>query len=113
MIALPPFIDKEAWEGFMDMRKAMKKPLTLRAAKMILAELYRIKAAGHDANAALDQSTVHNWCDVYQPKAKEIEVAPGKQVDETARYLHEQKAHAEEVERQRLARSRGKLRAVA
>lgn len=27
MTALPAFIDKEAWQGFCDMRKAIKKPI--------------------------------------------------------------------------------------
>jgi hypothetical protein len=73
MIPLPGYIDPEAWQGFVDMRKTIKKPLTLRAAKLILYELQRIKDAGHDANAALDQSTNHCWCDVWAPKEKVIE----------------------------------------
>lgn len=74
MVPLPEWIDKEAWEGYCDMRKQKRnQPFTQRAAKMILAELYKLKAAGHDPNAALDQSTLHGWTDVYQPKEKPIE----------------------------------------
>lgn len=76
MIAIPGYLDKDAWEGFCDMRKAIKKPLTVRAAKLIVYELQRIKDAGHDPNAALDQSTNHCWADVYVPKDKEIERKP-------------------------------------
>jgi hypothetical protein len=56
------------------MRRAMPKtkPFTTRAATLILYELQRIKDAGHDANAALDQSTMRGWADVYPAKAKEI-----------------------------------------
>lgn len=87
MIPLPAYIDPDAWAGFCDMRKACKKPLTLRAAKMILAELQRIKDAGHDANAALDQSTNHCWADVYVPQSKAIEPAALAAEDRTRREL--------------------------
>jgi len=73
MDALPPWIDREAWDGFVEMRKAMKRiPFTPWAAKLILAELYKLKAAGHDPNACLDQSTVNGWRDVFPPRHKEI-----------------------------------------
>jgi hypothetical protein len=97
MIALPSYIDRDAWEGFEAMRKACKKPLTHRAAVLILKELQKLKDAGHDPNAALDQSTNHCWADVYQPKEKPIEAAVTKQVDETARYLAEQAAHRQKA----------------
>lgn len=72
MTALPAFIDKEAWQGFCDMRKATKKPLTARAEMLILKALYALKDAGHDPNASLDQSSLHSWADVYEPKDREI-----------------------------------------
>lgn len=50
----------------------MKKPMTARAETLVLKTLYQLKERGHDPNAALDQSTVHNWIDVYEPKAKEV-----------------------------------------
>lgn len=93
MIALPDWIDQEAWDGFCEMRKAMKKiPFTDRAQKMILKSLYDLKQAGHDPNAALDQSTLMGWRDVWPPKGKDIPVIRS-QVDETARYLAEQERH--------------------
>ncbi len=116
MIALPQYIDAEAWQGFCEMRRVIKKPLTLRAAKMVVYELQRIKDAGHDANAALDQSTNHCWADVYVPKAKEIQAAPGAAVEATQDWI---KSHAEPVVidraavSARLAETRQKLRRVA
>ena len=78
MIPLPAYINPEAWAGFLEMRRAMPKtrPFTARAAALILYELQRIKDAGHCPNAALDQSTLNGWCDVYAPKDKVIERAP-------------------------------------
>jgi hypothetical protein len=72
MTALPAFIDPEAWQGFTDMRKAIRKPLTARGELLVLKTLYALKQAGHDANAALDQSTLCNWQDIYAPKPKDI-----------------------------------------
>lgn len=90
MIALPGYVDKDAWEGFTDMRKAIKKPLTVRAAKLILYELQRIKNAGHCPNAALDQSTVHNWADVYEPKDKAITHKSTSDADKHREWLDQQ-----------------------
>lgn len=90
LTSYPQWLDKEAWEGFQDMRKAVKKPLTLRAAKMILAKLQRFKDAGLDPNEALDQSTNHCWADVYEPKQEQKSATTGWQ--ETQEYLREQAA---------------------
>lgn len=96
MIALPEWIDQEAWDGFCEMRRAMKKiPFTDRAQKMVLKSLYDLRAAGHDPNAALDQSTLMGWRDVFPPRAKDIPVIKS-QADETARYLAEQERHRKE-----------------
>lgn len=90
MIPLPAYIDKEAWGGFEAMRRAIKKPLTHRAACLVLYELQRIKDAGHDPNAALDQSTNHCWADVYVPKEKQIEAAASSQALKTTEMLKQQ-----------------------
>ena len=87
MIPLPGYIDKEAWSGFEEMRRLIKKPLTDRARKLIVYELDRIKRAGHCPNAALDQSTNHCWSDVYPSKEKPIEAKAGSQADRTAEEL--------------------------
>ena len=92
MIPLPAYIDKDAWAGFVEMRQAMPKtkPFTTRAATLILYELQRIKDAGHCPNAALDQSTLRGWADVWPAKAKDIQKVGGM-VDETRQYLEAEK----------------------
>jgi hypothetical protein len=94
LIALPAYIDPEAWAGFVEMRRAMPKsrPFTLRAATLILKELQRIKDAGHCPNAALDQSTLNGWTDVYQPKEKALSRA-GKHLSDWDRHQEAQKTH--------------------
>ena len=72
MTALPAWIEKDAWQGYVDMRKAMKKPMTARAETLVLKTLYLLRERGHDPNLSLDQSTLHCWQDVYPLKDKEV-----------------------------------------
>lgn len=78
MTALPAWIDAEAWDGFVEMRKRQEKlsrgkiAWTSRAETLVIKELYRLHDKGHDANKALDESAMKGWTDVYVPKDKEI-----------------------------------------
>lgn len=59
----------ENWNGFCEMRKKIKKPLTDRAAKMILNELERLAPGdNHIKGLILDQSVKRCWQDVYPLK---------------------------------------------
>lgn len=80
----------ESWKGFCEMRKKIKKPLTDRAAKMILNELERL-APGDDTakTLILDQSVKHCWQDVYKLKSAEVqkEDKPSFDLEEAARLM--------------------------
>lgn len=72
--APPEWVDREAWDGFAEMRKRKRAPLTARAAKLIFSELEKLRTKGHDPTAVLDQSTRNTWTDVYpirQPHSHE------------------------------------------
>jgi len=57
---------KEAFDGFREMRKIIKKPLTPRALTLIIDKL---EGWGHDvAIQALDRSTENNWQGVFDPR---------------------------------------------
>lgn len=99
MNALPAWIDREAWDGYVAMRKTMKKPMTARAETLVLKTLYQLKERGHDPSAALDQSTVHNWIDVYEPKAKEITNMKREYFEAEAPMTPEEKEAADKVRR--------------
>jgi hypothetical protein len=98
-IALPAYIDKEAWEGLLEVRARLKAPNTAYALKLLLYEVQRIRDAGHDANAAIRQSALKGWKDIYIPKEKPIEAAPAKAVDETRALLAEWDRRNEESKR--------------
>lgn len=78
MTALPAFIDQDAWEGFVEMRRRQEKQSrgkiawTSRAEKLVLAELYKLRDRGHDPNLSLDQSTLKGWTDVWPVTEKDI-----------------------------------------
>lgn len=68
--ALPEWIPVDAWVAFCEMRKAMgaKGKLTERAAKLIVNELEKLAAQGHDPRAVLEQSVINNWRGVFPVK---------------------------------------------
>ena len=103
---LPNYIDPDAWQGFVEMRRAKgsRTPFTDRAAKMALATLAELKAAGHDPNASLDQSTFNGWSGLFMPRKSDIRPAARSDLDRTGELLKKQQAHADEVEAQRLTR---------
>lgn len=54
-------IDPEAWEGYLEMRKKIKKPMTKRAETIAIRKLEKLMFEGHDPNEVLDQSTFNSW----------------------------------------------------
>lgn len=58
----------EALEGFNDMRKSIKKPLTERAWKIIFSKLDSIASDTKGKIAVLNQSIEHSWQSVYPIK---------------------------------------------
>jgi hypothetical protein len=113
----PQWLDKDAWDGFCEMRRSMPKsrPFTPRAAVLILKKLQQIKDAGHDPNAALDQSTLKGWCDVYVCHCQAIDKKTVAPVDCTQAYLAELSSIKADPSRVRdaLAAAKSQIRRVA
>lgn len=63
--ALPDWLPKEDWDGFVEMRKRIKAPITPKAAGLIIAELTTIKSAGFDPVASINQSIARAWRGVF------------------------------------------------
>ena len=64
----PVWLPIEAWQGWVEMRKQRKRPLTDRAKAMAYKKLEALHLAGHDINELLDRSTINGWLDIYEPK---------------------------------------------
>lgn len=65
---IPDWIPAGPWNGYLEMRKRAGKPPTPRAMELLLADLDRWRAAGHDPGQVLDTSTKNNWIGLFEPK---------------------------------------------
>jgi hypothetical protein len=75
---LPPWVDKEAWTAYEKMRKAIEKPMTLRARELVLKKLASFEDRGLSSTESLNQSVVSSWTDVYEPKQQDGVRATGR-----------------------------------
>lgn len=67
-ITLPDFLERDLWNAFVDHRRALKKPLTLAAAELIMKKLEGFERAGLSSRAALEASIENGWQGVFEPK---------------------------------------------
>lgn len=63
IVPLPDWVPLDDWMAFQEMRNSIGKPMTGRAANMILKKLQRLNAAPSEI---LNQSTINNWQDVFE-----------------------------------------------
>ena len=68
--ALPNWLPIDAWNGWLEMRKQRKKPLTDRAASRAINKLEAMRDAGQDITEVLDRSTMNGWTDLYEIKER-------------------------------------------
>jgi hypothetical protein len=88
------WIEPESWQAFIEMRRKIKAPLTPYAEKLIVRELVKLKQAGHDPQACLDQSIMNCWRDVYPLRDKKIANERVAATNEYLRDLDEHRAKA-------------------
>lgn len=68
-VEIPPWIPLEAWLGFVEMRKKIRKPLTERAVSLAITKLSELKALGHKPDRVLNQSTMNCWQGLFELKS--------------------------------------------
>ena len=61
----------ERLNDFIKMRKAIKKPLTDRALKILLNKLKKITSSEEEMQVVIDRSILNSWQDVYELKPEE------------------------------------------
>lgn len=69
-ICLPNWLPIDAWEGFVEMRSKIKKPITERARSRAISKLNDLRSKGHDPAEVLDQSTLNCWQDLWPIKSE-------------------------------------------
>jgi hypothetical protein len=67
---LPPWLPKEPWDGFVEMRKKIRKPLTDTAKNLIIKKLDSFRKQGFDVVAIVEESTMNCWQGVFTPKER-------------------------------------------
>jgi hypothetical protein len=72
-VALPDWLNAETWAAFLDMRRSIKKPITMFGQRKLLAKLEAMDRTGFDAGKLLERSIINCWQDIYPPKAGEEE----------------------------------------
>jgi uncharacterized protein YdaU (DUF1376 family) len=63
IVPLPDWLPLEDWQAFVEMRNAKKKPLTDRAAQMVIKKLTSFIGS---PSAILQQSTINGWQDIFE-----------------------------------------------
>lgn len=80
MSTLPAWIPAEAWAGYVEMRKKIKKPMTDRAVTLAINTLDKLRAEGSDPGAVLDQSTLNAWQGLFAVRVERRGLPQGAQV---------------------------------
>jgi DNA-binding MarR family transcriptional regulator len=72
---LPEWVPLEAWSAFLEMRKSIKKSPTPYAVELLFGELKKLRDAGNDPKAVIEQSIANNWAGVFPLKQQRKRVA--------------------------------------
>ncbi|OWT68071.1 MULTISPECIES: helix-turn-helix domain-containing protein [unclassified Achromobacter] len=68
-VTLPDWLPEQVWQDWVAHRKAVKAPLTDRAAELSISKLAKFREQGHDPVAVINQSVLSGkWTDLYAPK---------------------------------------------
>lgn len=84
MLAIPDWLPVERLEAFIDNRKDLKAPMTQRAAELLIVQLAKLRADGHDPLACLDTSIMSGWKGVFAPSRAVSTFNPTKKFDPRA-----------------------------
>jgi len=68
ILVIPDFINLQIWGEFLEMRRRMKRSVTLNGMKLLVGSLEKMRDHGEDVNAVLAQSVAHSWIGVYRVK---------------------------------------------
>ena len=67
---------EDAWQGFIEMRKAIKAPMTPYAEKLARSKLEKAGEQGHDIRLVLEKSIFCNWKGLFPDEATKLAPTP-------------------------------------
>ena len=65
---IPPWLDAEAWDNFVEFRKGKKAALSDLAITLMFKNLDKLRKGGHDPVEVIEQSIMNNWTGVFPIK---------------------------------------------
>lgn len=77
---LPEQVPVDAWRSYVEMREAIKSPMTVAAQTLLLTKVARLHDAGEDARELLELATVANWKSVYPSRQADRSKARGHEL---------------------------------
>lgn len=75
-LQFPTWWPVKEWQGFVESRKKIGKPLSDRAVELAISRLTKLKAAGENPAEVLDKSTFGSWTGLYGKDEKRPGAAP-------------------------------------
>ncbi len=66
---LPDWVPADAFDAFVAMRKAIRKPITADGIPLAVKKLEKLRANGSDPRAVLEQSTLNSWQGLFEVKS--------------------------------------------
>lgn len=82
-IHLPDWLPLREWSAFLEMRKYIRQPATDYAKEQLINKLNSYREKGHDLAQILNNSTINNWRDFFEPK---IEVEKNNEPQKTFKF---------------------------
>lgn len=70
---LPSWMPLAAWDAYVEMRKKIRRPMTERAKELAVLRLDKLRQAGHDPEAVLDQSVFNSWQGLFPLHAEVVQ----------------------------------------
>lgn len=71
-LPLPDWLDSETWNHYVEMRKALRRPLTDHACRLAFAKLDKLRADGHDPQTVLEESILNGWQGLFPPRVNGV-----------------------------------------
>lgn len=69
-VDLPNWMPIEAWEGWLEMRRQMRKPATEGAQRLAITKLDGFRKRGLSVQTSLEEATLACWTTVWEPKGR-------------------------------------------
>lgn len=76
----PPWWPEKVWKAYVEMRRKSRKPLTDLAIERAVREVSKLRDAGHDPGAIIEQSACKCWTDFYPPKGGDVVQKPAESI---------------------------------